>query len=199
MGKTGCLIAAGAVLLVALIGGVWIAGGYNGLVALDEEVGQAWSQVDNQYQRRLELIPNLVETVKGAAEFEKETFTQVAEARSNAGKIQLTSEMLDDPAALARFEKAQNALSSALSRLLVTVERYPELKANANFLALQDELAGTENRIATERRRFNEVVQRYNTRVRTLPTAFIARLTGFAKKAYFEAREGADVAPGVEF
>ncbi|MEZ5064937.1 MAG: LemA family protein [bacterium] len=194
----GAVVGGGLVLvLLALV--LWGMSGYNGLVGMDESVSQAWSQVENQYQRRLELIPNLVETVKGAAEFEKDTFTQVAEARANAGKVQITPEMLSDPEALARFDQAQGALSSALSRLLVTVEKYPELKANANFVALQDELAGTENRIATERRRFNEVVQVFNTKVRRFPTSILASLTGFEKKAYFEAREGADVAPKVEF
>ncbi|MCA9751985.1 MAG: LemA family protein [Gemmatimonadetes bacterium] len=194
----GAVVGGGLVLvLLALV--LWGMSGYNGLVGMDESVSQAWSQVENQYQRRLELIPNLVETVKGAAEFEKDTFTQVAEARANAGKVQITPEMLSDPDALARFDQAQGALSSALSRLLVTVEKYPELKANANFVALQDELAGTENRIATERRRFNEVVQAFNTKVRRFPTSILASLTGFEKKAYFEAREGADVAPKVEF
>ncbi|NNE43158.1 MAG: LemA family protein [Gemmatimonadetes bacterium] len=189
------------VVLAALAVGVfmWGTSVYNGLVEQEETVTRAWSQVDNQYQRRLELIPNLVATVKGAAEFEKETFTQVAEARANAGKIQMTSEMLSDPEALARFDQAQGALSSALSRLLVTVEKYPDLKANANFVALQDELAGTENRIATERRRFNQTVQAYNTTVRKVPTSLVAAVTGFERKVYFEAREGADEAPKVEF
>lgn len=183
----------------ALVVGLWIMSGYNGLIDRDEQVKQAWSEVENTYQRRLDLIPNLVETVKGAAEFEKSTFTEVAEARARAGDMRITADMLDDPQVLARFEQAQAALTSALSRLLVTVERYPELKANANFVRLQDELAGTENRIAVARRRFNEVVQQYNVRVQRFPTRMIAGFFGFEQRAYFQADRGAEKAPRVEF
>ena len=184
------------VLVFFVITGV---SGYNRVVKLDQGVSQSWSQVENQYQRRADLIPNLVETVKGAANFEQETLTRVIEARAKATQVQITSEQLEDPEALRRFEQAQGELSSALSRLLVTVEQYPELKANANYLALQDELAGTENRIGNERRRFTETVQTYNTAVRSFPMNVLAGMFGFHPKAYFEAREGAEEAPKVNF
>lgn len=189
-------IAVVVVLVFLVITGV---SGYNSLVKLNEGVSQAWSQVENVYQRRSDLIPNLVETVKGAANFEQETLTRVIEARASAGQIKLTPEMLNDPQALQRFDDAQGALGSALSRLLVTVEQYPELKANANYLALQDELAGTENRIAVERMRFTETVQKYNVAVKRFPMNFFAGMFGFEPKAYFEAREGAEEAPQVNF
>ena len=184
------------VLVFFVITGV---SGYNRVVKLDQGVSQSWSQVENQYQRRADLIPNLVETVKGAANFEQETLTRVIEARAKATQVQITSEQLEDPEALRRFEQAQGELSSALSRLLVTVEQYPELKANANYLALQDELAGTENRIGNERRRFTETVQTYNTAVKSFPMNVLAGMFGFHPKAYFEAREGAEEAPKVIF
>jgi LemA protein len=155
--------------------------------------------VENVYQRRSDLIPNLVETVKGASNFEQETLTQVVEARARASQITVTPEMLNDPQALQRFDAAQGALGSALSRLLVTVEQYPELKANANYLALQDELAGTENRIAVERMRFTETVRSYNVAVKRFPTRLFAGMFGFTPRAYFEAREGAENAPEVDF
>lgn len=189
-------IAVVVVLVFLVISGV---SSYNNLVKLNEGVGQAWSQVENVYQRRSDLIPNLVETVKGAANFEQETLTRVIEARASAGQIKLTPEMLNDPQALQRFDDAQGALGSALSRLLVTVEQYPELKANANYLALQDELAGTENRIAVERMRFTETVQKYNVAVKRFPMNLLAGMFGFSPKAYFEAREGAEEAPQVDF
>jgi LemA protein len=195
VGKLIGIIVVIALLFVVVLG----VSGYNGLVKKNENVSQAWSQVENQYQRRAELIPNLVETVKGAAKFEQETLTQVIEARSRAAEIKITPEMLEDPQALQRFEQVQGELSSALSRLLVTVEQYPELKANANYIALQDELAGTENRIANERRRFNEVVQDYNVAVRRFPMNVFAGMFGFGPKAYFESREGAETAPSVKF
>lgn len=185
------------VLLIFLV--ITGVSGYNSLVKLNEGVDQSWSQVENVYQRRMDLIPNLVETVKGAANFEQETLTKVIEARASASQIKLTPEMLNDPQALQRFDQAQGALGSALSRLLVTVEQYPELKANANYLALQDELAGTENRIAVERMRFTESVQKYNVAVRRFPMNFFAGMFGFSPKAYFEAREGAEEAPKVNF
>ena len=191
----------GCGLIVLLVGGLvlWGVGIHNELVSLDEGVNTAWAQVENAYQRRADLIPNLVKTVEGAADFERETLTEVIEARSRATQVQITPGDLNDPAALARFQQAQDGLSGALSRLLVVIERYPELKANQNFLQLQDELAGTENRIAVERRRFNESAQGYNTRRREIPAAYIARLGGFGEKAYFEAAEGAEQAPQVEF
>ena len=195
MGKLIGIIVVVALVFIVVLG----VSGYNGLVKKNENVSQAWSQVENQYQRRAELIPNLVETVKGAAKFEQETLTKVIEARSRAAEIKVTPEMLNDPQALQRFEQVQGELSSALSRLLVTVEQYPELKANANYVALQDELAGTENRIANERRRFNEVVQDYNVAVRRFPMNVFAGMFGFGPKAYFEAKEGAETAPSVKF
>ena len=155
VGKLIGIIVLVAILFVVVLG----VSGYNGLVKKSETVNQAWSQVENVYQRRSDLIPNLVETVKGAAKFEQETLTKVIEARASASQIKITPEMLNDPQALQKFEAAQSELSGALSRLLVTVEQYPELKANANYIALQTELAGTENRIAVERRRFTEVVE----------------------------------------
>jgi LemA protein len=184
------------VLVLLCITGV---SSYNRIVKLGEGVNQSWSQVENVYQRRSDLIPNLVETVKGAANFEQETLTKVIEARSHAAEIKITPEMLNDPAALQKFQAAQDELSGALSRLLVTVEQYPELKANANYLALQDELAGTENRIAVERRRFTETVQEYNVAVKRFPMNMLAGVFGFGPKAYFEAREGAEEAPKVKF
>jgi LemA protein len=189
-------IAIVVLLLFAVISGV---SGYNRIVKLDQGVAQAWSQVENVYQRRADLIPNLVETVKGAADFEQETLTKVIEARTAATQLKITPEMLNDPQMLERFEQVQGELSSALSRLLVTVERYPELKANANYLALQDELAGTENRISVERLRFTETVQSYNTAVKSFPMNLLAGMFGFSPKAYFESKEGAAEAPKVQF
>ena len=194
----GCGI--GAVIVIILIGIVmWGVGVYNSLVTLDEGVTQAWSQVENQYQRRADLIPNLVNTVKGVANFEKETYTAVTEARAKVNQINLTSDMLNDPNAFQQFTQAQGNLGSALSRLLVAVENYPELKANENFLQLQAQLEGTENRISVERKKFNEVVQGYNTTIRRFPASFIAGFGGFTQKQYFQAAEGADQAPKVEF
>ncbi len=170
----------------------------NGLVSKEEGVESAWAQVENQYQRRADLVPNLVNTVKGAANFEQETLTAVTNARSNASSINLSAEDLNDPAKLAQFQQAQAQLSGALSRLLVTVERYPELKANANFRDLQAQLEGTENRIATERKRFNDVAQSYNTSIRKFPASIFASMGGFERKAYFEADQGAEKAPNVD-
>ncbi len=195
MGKILAIVVV-VVLVFLAISGI---SGYNRVVKLDQGVSQSWSQVETQYQRRADLIPNLVETVKGAANFEQETLTKVIEARAAATQIKVTPEMLNDPQALQKFEAVQGELSSALSRLLVTVEKYPELKANANYVALQDELAGTENRIANERRRFTESVQTYNTAVKSFPMNMLAGMFGFAPKAYFEAAEGSEQAPKVNF
>ncbi len=188
----------GLVLLLLLIAG-WVTGMYNSLVKLDESVNQAWAQVQNQYQRRLDLIPNLVETVRGYATHESQVFTEVAEARSSVGKIQVTPEILKDPEMFQRFQQAQAGLTSALSRLLAVAENYPQLKANENFLQLQSQLEGTENRIAVERQRFNQIVQDYNTRVRIFPTSIFAGMFGFGQKAYFQAEPGAEKAPKVKF
>ncbi|HSL19056.1 MAG TPA: LemA family protein [Methylomirabilota bacterium] len=172
-------------------------GGYNRLVGLDEAVDSAWAQVENVYQRRADLIPNLVATVKGAADFEQETLNQVVEARARVGQIDFSE--APDAAQLQQFQAAQDSLSSALSRLLVVVERYPELKAVQAFRDLQVQLEGTENRIAVERNRYNEVARDFNTVRRSFPTIFIANLFGFEPKAYFEAAEGAETPPTVEF
>lgn len=171
----------------------------NNLVEKEEGVNQAWAQVENQYQRRADLIPNLVNTVRGAADFEQETLTQVIEARSQATSVNVNPGDLDDPATLQQFDQAQQQLSGALSRLLVTVERYPEIQANQNFRDLQAQLEGTENRISTERMRFNRSAQDFNTSVRRFPTSVFAGILGFESKAYFEATEGAEVPPEVQF
>jgi len=195
----GCLAVGAAVVVVALIVGMWVAGQYNGLVRDREGVNEAWSQVENVYQRRLDLVPNLVETVKGVANFEKETYTRVAEARAQAGQMRISAEVLDNPQAFQRLEAAQGQLSSALSRLFAVAENYPQLKANENFLNLQAQLEGTENRIAVERKRFNEVARAYNTRLHSFPTNFIAGTLGFRERPYFQALPGADTAPKVQF
>jgi len=180
-----------------------IASSYNGLVSLDQAVRAQWGQVENVYQRRADLIPNLVETVKGAAAFEKETYTQVAEARSKVVQIsgQGLDKVLADPQAFQRFQQAQGELSQALSRLMAVSERYPDLKATANFRDLQTQLEGTENRIAVERMRFNEVAQTFNTKRARFPTVLFASLFGekFKEKPYFQAQAGAEVAPKVKF
>lgn len=174
---------------------------YNGLVGLDESVNEKWAQVQNVYQRRLDLVPNLVNTVKGYAKHERETLESVVQARAAA--TQITPEVLQgaltDPQIMQNFQAAQGALSSALSKLLLVVERYPDLKASQNFLALQSQLEGTENRIAVERKRFNEEVKNYNVKVRRFPTKMIASLFGFEKKVMFEAEAGAEAAPEVKF
>ena len=189
----GCGVLALIVGVVVMVG----VGGYNRLVSLDEGVDAAWGQVENVYQRRADLIPNLVATVKGAAEFEQDTFTAVVEARAKVGQVNI--ENAPDAAQLAQFQAAQDGLSSALSRLLVVVERYPDLKATQAFRDLQVQLEGTENRIATERHRYNEVARDFNTTRRTFPTVFIANFFGFGEKVYFEAAEGAEAPPVVEF
>ncbi len=189
-------------IIAVIVFGLWrfFGGNYNRMVAMDEEVMSQWGQVENVYQRRLDLIPNLVETVKGYAKHESKVFTDIAEARSKAGGVMKVSEdVLNDPAAFKRFQQAQGELSGALQRLLVVSENYPELKANANFMALQDQLEGTENRITVERKRYNEVVKSYNTFIRQFPRSFVANMSGFRAKAYFEAAEGADAAPQVSF
>ena len=189
----------GVLVLIIVMTISWFVGHYNTLVTLEENVTQSWSQVENQYQRRVDLIPNLVNTVKGYAEHEQETFLAVTEARSKVNNINVTSDMLNNPQAFQKFQAAQAGLGSALSRLLVTVEKYPDLKANENFLQLQAQLEGTENRISTERRKFNLSVQGYNTTVRRFPANFIAKIFEFRQKEYFKAIEGSDVAPKVEF
>ncbi len=195
--KRGTMILIAIVVVLFLVISSAI-GRYNRLVGLEESVDAAWSQVENVYQRRADLIPNLVATVKGFAEQEQEVFIGVTEARSKVNQINLNG-ITDDQAALDRFQSAQGGLSSALSRLLVTVERYPDIKSNQNFLDLQSQLEGTENRIAVERRRYNEVARSYNTDIRRFPNSIYAGMFGFDRKAYFQATEGADQAPKVEF
>lgn len=198
MNKIGCLIAA---VVVILIVGLFAMSTYNGLVTSEQAVEAQWGQVQNVYQRRADLIPNLVASVKGAANFEQSTLTQVIEARSRVGQIsaQATQEILNDPQKFQQFQQAQDGLSSALSRLMVVVERYPELQAVAAFRDLMTQLEGTENRIAVERRSFNQVAQEYNTRVRKFPAALFASMFGFHPKPYFQSQAGAETAPRVDF
>jgi LemA protein len=187
------------VLLLAIATVGWAISVNNQLVRLDQDVSEKWAQVQNVYQRRVDLIPNLVETVKGFASQERTVLNEVTSARARASSIQLPPQALTDPSALRRFQEAQTQLGGALSRLLVTVERYPELKSNQNFLELQSQLEGTENRIAVERRRFNEAVREYNTRVRLFPGSVVAGLRGFRQKAFFEATAEAQTPPKVKF
>jgi len=194
----GCLGIIILVVIIAVISGI---GTYNSLVRLDQGVRSQWAQVENVYQRRADLVPNLVETVKGAAEFEKETFTAVTEARSKVGQVQIGEGLINNPEALARFQEAQDGLTSALSRLMVVVEKYPELTATQNFRDLQSQLESTENRITVERMRFNEASQKFNTKRMSFPTVLLAGLFGerFKEKAYFQAQPGAETAPKVKF
>jgi LemA protein len=189
----------GAVALVALVLGLWCVGSYNGLVGRREAVSSAWSQVENQYQRRMDLVPNLVETVKGAAKFEKDTLTAVVDARSRVGSITVDKKVLDDPESFKKFEAAQGALSSALSRLLVVAEKYPQLTATQGYRDLQVQLEGTENRIAVARKDFNDAAQDYNTAIKTFPGVVIAGMGGFKERPYFAAEAGAAKAPAVKF
>lgn len=173
--------------------------GYNTLIELDEKVNQSWAQVENQYQRRADLIPNLVSTVQGYADFEKGVLTEVTELRSRVGQIKLSTDDLSDEEKFRQFQEAQDKLSSALSRLLVVSENYPQLRANENFLQLQSQLEGTENRIAVERKRFNDATQEYNTTVRKFPTVITAKLFGYKEKQYFKSAPGTDKAPDIKF
>lgn len=194
MKSKSTLIIVVAVIALALIGGV----SYNGMVKKEESVSSQWAQVQNAYQRRADLIPNLVATVKGYASHEQGTLTAVVEARAKATQMNINADQLTEEN-LKKYQEAQGQLGAALGRLLAVQENYPDLKANTNFLALQDELAGTENRISTERKRFNEVVQEYNQSIRAFPRNIIAGIFGFDKKAYFEADAGSQSAPKVEF
>ena len=197
--KRGCLIIVLAVLAVmALSLFVWAKNGYNGLVKQQENVEKAWSNVDNQYQRRADLIPNLVETVKGYAKHEQETLEGVIEARANATKVTIDPTNMT-PEDLQKYQAAQGDVTNALSRLIAVSENYPDLKANQNFLELQSQLEGCENRIAVARKDFNEAAQEYNTNRRTFPTNILASIFNFGEKPYFKAQEGADVAPKVDF
>jgi LemA protein len=189
--------------VIILFLAIWIAGTYNSLVALDQAVQSQWGTVESVYQRRADLIPNLVATVKGVANFEKSTYVDVANARAKVGQVTISAapNALSNPQAFSQFEQAQAGLSSALSRLLAVAENYPDLKANQNFLDLQAQLEGTENRIAVERRRYNEVAQSFNTTRLSFPTAIVAGLFGdrFKEKPYFKAQEGSQNAPKVTF
>jgi LemA protein len=199
MGKIGLVAVVGLVVILGFAG----VSSYNKLVKLDQGVGGQWAQVENAYQRRADLVPNLVETVKGAANFERETLTAVTEARARVGQVSVQNgdKVLSDPAAMRKFQEAQDGLQSALSRLLVVAERYPELKATANFRDLQVQLEGTENRISVERMRFNQAAQAFNTTRQSFPTVALAPIFGsrFAEKSYFKAQSGAATAPQVKF
>ncbi len=196
----GCLGIVGILIILAIALYFYGVGIYNKMVTLDEGVKEKWSQVENVYQRRLDLIPNLVETVKGYAAHEKETFTEVTEARAKAGgMLNISEDVLNDPAMFQKFTEAQAGLSGALQRLMVVVERYPELKANQNFLALQDQLEGTENRITVERQRFNQEARGYNTFIKQFPRVVLANMFGFKERPYFSASEGAEEVPTVDF
>lgn len=198
MRSTGAIILL-VVVLVLAFGGCAGCSTYNRLVSEDERVEQAWADVQSQYQRRADLIPNLVNTVRGAADFERGTLESVTEARARATSINLSVDDLSDPEAVQRFQNAQSELGGALSRLLAVSENYPELRATEAFRDLQIQLEGTENRIATERRAYNRAVQAYNTNVRRFPSSIIAGITGFDRRIPFEADEGAEQAPAVDF
>ena len=206
MGRFGLLGCVGALILALIVFGGYFVGVRNNLVAQDEQVNQQWAQVESQYQRRYDLIPNLVRTVQGAANFEKSTLEAVVNARSRVGQVVAPSgppgagsNLPNDQNGLDQFAAAQQGLSSALSRLLVVVERYPELKSNQNFLELQSELEGTENRIAVERQRYNQAAQQYNTSIRQFPASIVANMSGFKGKAYFKGVPGSAQAPSVSF
>jgi LemA protein len=186
------------IVVIGIVAYGWFKGTYNSMVTLSESVDKQWADVENVYQRRADLIPNLVATVKGYASHEKETLEGVINARAKATSTNINATDLT-PAKIAAFQKAQDGLSSALSKLMVVVERYPDLKANQNFLELQSQLEGTENRISVERRKFNESARNYNTYIKLFPKNMLANMFGFEKKPYFEAQEGAEIAPKVEF
>lgn len=191
----------GLLVLLLVVLGLGTMGAYNSLNSLSQAVDAQWGQVENVYQRRADLVPNLVETVKGAAAFEKDTFLAVAEARAKVGQVSLGSQAPASPEAMAHFQQAQDGLGSALSRLLVVVEKYPDLKATQNFRDLQAQLEGTENRIAVERMRFNQAAQAFNTRRNSFPTVLLAGFFGdrFRERPYFKAQAGAETAPKVAF
>ena len=194
----------GMIVLLSVVGailviGMMFAGSYNGLVQLEEKVSSAWAQVESVYQRRLDLIPNLVETVKGYAAHESQTLEAVISARAKATSVNLPASAVSDPSQFAKFQESQTALSGALGRLMVVAEQYPDLKANQNFLELQAQLEGTENRIAVERMRFNEIAREFNTKLRQFPTNFLGGMFGFKTKEYFKADQAAQAAPKVQF
>jgi len=192
------LIAIIVIIVLALIGYFWVKSSYNGMVTQEESVSSQWAQVQNAYQRRADLIPNLVATVKGYADHEQQTLTEVVEARAKATQMQVNADQLTEEN-IKKYQEAQGQLGAALGRLMMITENYPDLKANTNFIQLQDELAGTENRISTERNKFNERVKDYNTAIRMFPKNILAGFFGFEKKAYFEADQTAQSAPKVDF
>jgi len=193
------LIILGVIAAITVAVVLYLTGVYNGLVNRAQAVDAQWAQVENVYQRRADLIPNLVATVSGAANFEKSTLTEITNARASVGKVQINNNGTPNAAQLAQFEQAQGALSSALSRLLVVAENYPGLKATANFQELQAQLEGSENRISVERGRFNELARDYNAAIKRVPAAFFAGVFGFTAKAYFTAKPGSDTPPQVQF
>jgi LemA protein len=202
--KRGCLIAIIVTVVIIIVFGLglysYVKNTYNSMVSMEENVTQKWAQVENVYQRRADLIPNLVEVVKGYASHERETLEAVVNARSKVGgQINVGPELLNNPEAFSRFQEAQGALTSALQRLMVVVERYPDLKADQRFADLQTQLEGTENRISVERGRFNEAVQEYNVRIRQFPSNLVAGFFGFQQKVYFKADAGSEKAPQVKF
>jgi LemA protein len=196
--KAGLVVLGVVALAVILVLGWFVSVG-NDLVAREQAVREAWAQVQNVYQRRADLIPNLVETVKGFAAQERTVLEEVTRARASVAGMQVTPEVVRDPEALRRFQEAQAQLGGALGRLLAVIERYPELKSNQSFLALQSQLEGTENRIVVERRRYNEAVREYNTAVRRFPGSLVASLRGFRERPYFEATPGGETPPAVKF
>ena len=193
------LIVLGVLAAICVVGFLFLTGQYNGLVNRSQAVDAQWAQVQNVYQRRADLVPNLVATVSGAANFEKSTLTEITEARASVGKVQLNAAGTPNAAQLAQFDQAQGALGSALSRLLVVAENYPNLKATANFQELQAQLEGSENRISVERGRFNELARDYNSAIKRVPAVFFAGVMGFHEKPYFAAKAGADTPPAVQF
>ena len=200
---TKVLVVVGAIVLLIVVMGLWMMGGYNSLVTLDQATQSQWAQVEGAYQRRADLIPNLVASVKGAADFEKSTMIAVTEARAKVGQVASSgaNSPANDPAALQKFQQAQDQLSAALSKMMVVVEKYPDLKATQNFRDLQSQLEGTENRINVERMRFNEAAQAFNTKRDSFPTVFIAGFFGskFQEKPYFKSQPGSEKAPEVKF
>jgi LemA protein len=197
--KKSLLIIVGILVVLIVIPLFAVMGTYNDIIAKEQAVNQQWAQVENQYQRRADLIPNLVATVKGYASHESEVFERVTASRAQVGSLRISQEMLSNPAEFQQFQQAQGALTSALSRLLVVAENYPDLKANQNFLDLQSQLEGTENRIGVARMRFNESAQTYNTRIKQFPANLVAGFFGFTEKQYFESAPGSEKAPVVDF
>lgn len=196
--KIGCLVVGGITIIILGLIFRWAISGYNGMVKMDEQVQNKWANVEAQYQRRADLIPNLVSTVKGYAKHEQQTLENVVKARSEATQVKVDAENLT-PEKLAAFQKAQSGVSSALGRLLAVAENYPDLKANQNFLELQSQLEGTENRITVARKDFNDAAKSYNQSIRQFPKNILAGMFGFEKKSYFEAEAGSEKAPKVEF